>query len=371
MTERLVIGCMTGTSLDALDAAAIRITGHGLSMGVTFVAEQSASLDTVAPRLRRMSTGAPFTARDIAQLSLDFGELHAAALAELIREVGRPDLIAVHGQTVLHAPPLSWQLINPWPIARTAGCPIVTDLRGADLALAGQGAPITPLADWILFRDPHAPRAIVNLGGFCNITLLPAGNTPQDIRGLDVCACNHLLDAVARAALNRPFDADGNAASKGAPLSAAVDELVESLSAQHRSGRSLGTGDETFAWIERWARTLSPNDAAASVSTGVARAIASAIPPGAEVLCAGGSVRHRHLMHALAASLGRPIDTTARCGIPPSARESVEMGVLGALCADGVPITLPAVTGVSAPAPISGAWFNLRGIHRPQSMTHP
>lgn len=371
MTDRLVIGCMTGTSLDALDAAAIRISGHGLSMRVTFVAEQSSPLDAVAPRLRELSTGRSFTAREVAQLARDFGELHAAAVDTLIREVGKPDLIAVHGQTVMHAPPLSWQLINPWPIARTAGCPIVTDLRGADLAHGGQGAPITPLADWILFRHHERQRAIVNLGGFCNITLLPAGDAPGDIRGLDVCACNHLLDAVARTALNAPYDADGNAASRGNANLTAVNDLIGALEDQRRSGRSLGTGDESSAWIQRWARSMPPDDAAASVSSGVARGIASAIPPGAQVLCAGGSVRHRHLMHELASALGRSIDTTARSGIPPSARESVEMGVLGALCADGAPITLPAVTGVSAPAPISGAWFNLRGIHRPQSMTHP
>ena len=371
MNQRLVIGCMTGTSLDALDVAAIQITGTGLAMQAEFVAETSAPLDSVAAQLGDICNARPATARDIARLALDFGELHAQAIQQLIRTIGRPDLIAVHGQTVVHAPPLSWQLINPWPITRVADCPLVTDLRGADLAHAGQGAPITPLADWILFRSRDRARAIVNLGGFCNITLLPPSNGPEGVSGLDVCACNHLLDGVARAALQKPFDNDGNAAARGAAHPVATEQLCESLASQRRSGRSLGSGDETSAWIERWVHSLSPEDAAASASTAIARTIASAIPGDSEVLCAGGSVRHRHLMATLSTALARTVATTAHCGIPPTARESAEMAILGALCADGVPITLPAVTHVHTPAPISGAWFNVRGIRSHRSMTQP
>ena len=120
--------------------------------------------------------------------------LHAALEA-------RADLVVAHGQTVFHAPPASWQLLNAAPIARAVRAPVVFDLRQADLAAGGQGAPITPLADWIMLRA-HGPaaagRAIVNLGGFCNVTILPSGAGPEGVRGMDVCPCNHLLDGVAR-----------------------------------------------------------------------------------------------------------------------------------------------------------------------------
>jgi len=371
VSDRLVIGCMTGTSLDALDIAAVRIVGHGLTMTPTFIAESATPLDSVAPRLRELCRNQAMTPRDTAQLAFDFGTLHANAISKLIDQVGRPDLISVHGQTVMHAPPLSWQLLNPWPIARAAECPVVYDLRGADLAHGGQGAPITPIADWILFRDHTRDRAIVNLGGFCNISFIPANAGPERVSGLDVCACNHILDAVARIALKAPYDHEGSAAASGAPNANATRELQDLLAAQRRSGRSLGSGDEITMWIDRWAQSLAPHDAAASASTAIAATIASAIPAGAEVLCAGGSVRHRHLMNTLAATLGRPIDTTARHGIPPTARESVEFAILGALCADGVPITLPNVTNTANPAPISGAWCNVRGVSRLQSMTTP
>lgn len=371
MSDRLVIGCMTGTSLDALDIAAVRIAGHGLAMTPTFVVESSTPLGSVAPRLREMCRNQAMTPRDTAQLALDFGSLHAGAISKLIDQVGKPDLISVHGQTVMHAPPLSWQLLNPWPIARAANCPVVYDLRGADLAHAGQGAPITPVADWILFRDHTRDRAIVNLGGFCNITLIPADTGPERVSGLDVCACNHILDAVARIALEAPYDDEGSAAANGTPHAKATGELQDLLTAQRLSGRSLGSGDEIAVWIDRWAKSLAPNDTAASASNAIAATIAWAVPAGAEVLCAGGSVRHCHLMNTLAATLGRPIDTTARHGIPPTARESVEFAILGALCADGIPITLPNVTRTTNPAPISGAWCNVRGVSRLQSMTTP
>src|SRR6185436_14618647 len=141
---------------------------------------------------------------EIADAALALGELHARAVAKAAAGC-RLDLIAAHGQTVFHAPPLSWQMLNPWPLVRDLQTSVVFDLRGADLAHGGQGAPITPLADWVLFRSNSRTRAVVNLGGFCNLTLLPPGR-PDMVRGFDVCACNQLLDHIARGILQRPFD---------------------------------------------------------------------------------------------------------------------------------------------------------------------
>lgn len=358
-TPRLIAGCMTGTSLDALDIALVECAGRALELRARLVSCSSTPLGALGPRLRAVAEQAPHTAGQLAQLALDFGAFHARSLVALLRNV-RPDLICVHGQTVFHAPPVSWQLINPAAIAREVGAPVVYDLRQADLAAGGQGAPITPIADWVLFRAALA-RSVVNLGGFCNVTHLPEMSAPaplESIHGADVCACNHLLDGVARRVLNEPFDRDGAAAARGKtdPLSAGA--LAARLSAQAASGRSLGTRDELDAWAAEAQRTLAPDDAAATAVDAVARTIAAAIPPGREVVLAGGGTRNLALVRGIERNLGRPALMSDALGVPVEHRESVAMAVLGALCQDRVSITIPAVTGRTVPAAIAGAWLH-------------
>ena len=192
---RLVFGCMTGTSLDGLDTVLAEIAGRGLRMRVTIRDRRSARLGRLAAPLRALAEQQPCTAGAIARLARDFSLLHARVLA---RFGVTPDLVVVHGQTVFHAPPVSWLLLTPAVIAERLGCAVISDLRAADLAAGGEGAPITPLADLILYGHARERRTVINLGGFCNLTRLPAGREPVGIRGGDVCACNQVLDAVAR-----------------------------------------------------------------------------------------------------------------------------------------------------------------------------
>ena len=170
-----MVGTMTGTSIDGdLDAAVVSIHGHGLEMRAPLVLGRSFPLGTVADDLRRIAAQGAMNAREFASIAHAFGECHAHAVESLCDEAGvKPDLAVLHGQTVFHAPPLSWQLIDPWPVAARLGCAVRYDLRGANIASGGQGAPITPLADFILFADEAMPKTILNLGGFANATLLP------------------------------------------------------------------------------------------------------------------------------------------------------------------------------------------------------
>jgi len=170
---RLAIGTMTGTSIDGLDIALVRAIGTGTSMRVELERSASFSLGPLALGLRNLAEGRSATASEIARLALAFGQLHADAIIELASdELPEIDLICAHGQTVFHSPPASWQLLNPHPIAVRTGVPVVFDLRQADLALGGQGAPITPITDPMLFPDVPTPFAVINLGGFCNVTLV-------------------------------------------------------------------------------------------------------------------------------------------------------------------------------------------------------
>src|SRR5205814_430604 len=129
---------------------------------------------------------------------------------------------------------------QPAPIVRAIGCPVVYDLRAADIAAGGQGAPITPVADWVLFQDARLGLAIANLGGFCNLTIIPRdGDEPSDIRAMDVCSCNQLLDTIARMLMRVPFDEDGKRAAEGHVNDEALLDLDGVLAAQAGAGRSL------------------------------------------------------------------------------------------------------------------------------------
>ncbi len=356
MADRLVVGCMTGTSLDALDAAIVRITGVGLSMTAQVLETRTEPLAGLATTLRAFASGQPMTAREIAAVSHALALLHARAILALCAN-RRPDLVAVHGQTVFHAPPLSWQLVNPAPIAAAIGAPVVSDLRAADLAHLGQGAPITPLADWIFLRRCGRRAAVANLGGFCNVTLLPPpGGKPDDCLGFDVCACNLLLDAVARHALGAPFDDGGRVARSGRTDPAALDDLTSTLDAQRGTGRSLGTGDEAAEWVARWIGRIAPADLARTACEGLALTVARAVSGAEIVALAGGGTRNAALVRALESSCPVPVTTTDALGLSSEFREAACMAVLGALSADRVPITLAAVTRRDRADFLSGTW---------------
>lgn len=358
---RMVVGCMTGTSIDAIDVSLVKITGRALDIHATHVRSASRALGPLERPLRDLAEQRPMTAGQIASIARDFSLLHAQVVEEVCAGI-RPDLISVHGQTVFHNPPVSWQLFQPAPLARHMQSPVVCDIRAADLAAGGQGAPLTPIADWILLRERREPVAVINLGGFCNITRV----TPriEDVVAADVCPCNLLLDAVARQLLNRPFDEDGRIALSAQPDPVATEKLAARFS-RAQSPRSLGTGDEAFAWIAESYAGLAPNVVAASACAAIGRTIAGAVEGSACLLVAGGGARNAALMRELTSSAGCPVEPFDVCSVPATARESVEWAILGALCEDGVPVSLPSVTGCTNPAPIAGLWAFPSGPRTP------
>lgn len=351
---------MSGTSLDGLDCSLVEIQGEGLSLRARAIRSRSAGLGELGKPLRALAEQTPMTAGEIATLMKGFSDLHAATVLELLAGE-RADLVCVHGQTVYHKPPVSWQLFQAAPLARAVGCPVVHDLRQMDLATGGQGAPITPIADWVLFGQGGSPGRrvnILNLGGFCNFTSL--GDSVDATLAGDVCACNQLLDAAARTMLRAPYDQDGAAAMRGNVSEDALEDLMGVMRAQGRAGRSLGTGDELADWIARHRYALSGDDMAATACAGIAETIGERMAklPGEEhaFLLAGGGVRNAALARALGSALPGSVRNLDQAGVPAAYREAICFAVLGALCQDRTPITLPAVTGCSAPAPISGAW---------------
>lgn len=358
MTTRFVIGCMTGTSIDGLDAALVRIEGTGLAMRAQCVAQASRPLGALSDRLRALANQEPLPIGEAAELARAMALIHVSACNELVSAAPgkRVDLISIHGQTVYHKPPASMQLVQPAVIAHELTCPVVSDLRAADIAAGGQGAPLTPIADMILFGD-HGPQlAIVNLGGFANGTLL-CGRDVTSIRANDICACNQLLDTVARQLLRVEFDAGGGAALQGEVRDEPLEDLLGIFASQRGSKRSLGTGDETTQWVSRFRAHFAPHDLAATACEAIGSEVACWAPTASRLLLAGGGVRNAALTNAISANAHCPVHRTDSVGVPAEFREAIAWAVLGALSQDRVAIGLPQVTGVQQPAPIAGAWI--------------
>ncbi len=351
---------MAGTSIDGLDAALVEISGVGLALKARVRRQASRPLGPLAEGLRALAAQQPRRAGEIAHLAGEFEQLHLDVARELCAGE-RPNLVVVHGQTVYHQPPVSWQLLSVSRLARGLGVPVVHDLRAADLATGGQGAPITPLADYVFFQSAAETRAVLNLGGFCNFTRLPRG--PRGgaavelaaISGGDICACNQLLDALARRLLGTPFDINGARAVRGQVHPRAHAALAAVLRAQAASGRALGTGDELGEWVTVWRGSVAPDDLLRTACEVIALVVCERIGAVERLIVAGGGVRNGALLAALRAQ-GPSVSLSDEFGVPAQAREAAAMAVLGALCQDGVPITLPQITGCTVPAPRAGCW---------------
>ena len=355
---------MSGTSLDGIDAAFVSLKGQGLDLRLTDARHLSGPLGPDCETLESLAKGQPVPAEDYARAATELGR-SCGMLARKILGEETADLIVVHGQTIFHQPPYSLQLLNPAPIAEALDCPVLFDLRGADLAAGGQGAPITPLADWILFRGT-TPHSVINLGGFCNVTHLPdLGGDPDAITAMDVCSCNHLLDHAARRLLDQPFDESGTQAGRGTSDSDLAQELMVSLS-RNETDRSLGTGDEDLKALAPLWRCDDPCTALATLVEVLAGKICESIPSRqSRIILAGGGARNKALVDAITRQAERDVCTSDTYGIDVQAREAIAMAVLGALVQDGISICLPQVTRPSRPSGSDGCWC------LPRTMTNP
>ena len=328
---------MTGTSMDGIDAVGVSIHGRGLHMTASFEAIASVELGLLETTLRHLASGNGSTA-ELESAAVELGRLTVEAIQQL--QLDSIDLIALHGQTIFHKPPISVQLIDPAPVLDAYPCTILTDPRQADLEHGGQGAPITPLADWVMFRSSETSTAIVNLGGFCNVTLLPTDADPASILGFDVCCCNLLLDAIARQCLNEPFDHCGCEALRGSLDTDVSSQLLEELELQRTEHRSLGSEDDLGEFAISIGQHLSPADLLASATSAIGSCITNAIQDADRVYLAGGGVHNVALANAI-----HHDGTTDNLGVPAQAREAMAMAILGALAQDGESITLSNTTG--------------------------
>ncbi|MDX6260388.1 MAG: anhydro-N-acetylmuramic acid kinase [Kribbellaceae bacterium] len=353
-----VIGLMSGTSYDAIDAAAadLRIEDGQIvltPLGMLSQAYPAALRAELAASLPPATT----TLEQVCRLDTGIGQAFAGVAAQAVEQLcgGHADLIVSHGQTAFH-----WvdegkvrgtlQLGQPAWIAEATGTAVVSDLRTRDVAAGGQGAPLVSIVDVLWLRGRPGTPVALNLGGIANITVVPATADPI---AFDTGPANALADAVVRelTAGQSTFDADGVMAGRGR----IHPELFDRLLAEPYYARPApkSTGKELFhlgylAEAMTGLPQIEPDDLVATVTALTARTVADAVHAygGTEVIAAGGGIRNPVLMHLLAEELrGVPLLATDELGMPSPAKEAYAFAVLGFLTVNGLGGTVPSCTG--------------------------
>lgn len=357
------IGIMSGTSADGIDAALLEVVWTGAGRPIGSRVREHIALpfpERIRVAILGAASGEPLTASDTARLHAALGDGYADAALELVSRTDRaPAVIGIHGQTIAHLPAdrVTLQIGDAARVAVRTGIPVVSDFRSADLAAGGEGAPLTPFADHVLFAS-GAPRVVLNLGGIANVTLIPDAD-PDHVRGFDTGPGNMVLDTIARTTGAR-YDKDGAAAKRGR----VVDEAIEAALAHPFFARSgpRSAGREEFGGrfaldLERAVRERggSYEDALATATELTARSAAEAIraetPPEVkwrDVLVGGGGAANPALMEALSQALAPiPVRRTDEAGVPAEAREAVAFAILALYRMHGLTNTLPKVTGAT------------------------
>lgn len=378
-TRRLVVGLMSGTSLDGVDAAIARLEGSSTELTIEplgFVHE--AYPDELRSLLYANSHAASSSVLELSQLNVRLAHLYAAAVREAMRAAGlslrEVDLVGSHGQTVHHVPqpadcagqPVTstLQIGDPSVLATLLSTPVVGDFRMADMALGGEGAPLVPYFDWAVFRSEETTRGLLNVGGIANLTVLPKGASRDELVAFDTGPGNMVIDALAQRYLGRPFDENGARAIEGRVANEVLAACLEDDFFNQPPPRS--TGREYFgeSFVERFtraARSAGLSNAADLLATATALTAAATYKSYVryvrprheleELIVSGGGVHNTFLMQKLEDAFAPVrVSTTADYGIDPDAKEALCFAVLAHETVNGVPTNIPSATGASRAA---------------------
>jgi anhydro-N-acetylmuramic acid kinase len=379
----IVAGVMSGTSADGIDVALTRISPARTKDGTPRIkllghAHHPYPKSVRAAVLSAMN-GEPTTTADLSRLNWRLGQLYADAVGAAAAQFKlKPTLVGLHGQTLYHqataAPYLgaptraTWQTGEPSLIAERLHCPVASDFRPADLAAGGQAAPLVPMLDYCLFRSGSKNRILLNLGGIANVTVLPAGCSPQQVLAFDTGPGNMLIDACTTRLFGKPFDKDGKIAARGKfdgigffdpylqtppPKSCGREqfgaEFAEKFIALYESN---GAQKADIIAAATWLTPLTITDAVSRFC--IPHLTAHAPHVGAiEVIAAGGGTHNSFLMRVLGELLGDlqiKLSTTDTLGLPSQSKEAVAFALLAWLTFHRLPGNIPTATGATHPA---------------------
>jgi anhydro-N-acetylmuramic acid kinase len=372
---RRVIGLMSGTSVDGIDAAAVEITGTGDVMTPRLVSFVTIPFDPGLREAVHAAFGARGNAAMLTVLHVALGLAFADAAIQARAAAGwkrrEVDAIGSHGQTVWHQPePVevagafvsgTMQIGDPATIAERTGAAVVSDFRARDLAAGGQGAPLVPLVDWLLYRRSGVNRALLNIGGIANVTWLPRDENLDHVLAFDTGPGNMIIDAAVSILSNgrEGFDRDGAMATRGTVDRASLDELMHhpflAQAPPKSTGRELFGIQYTGDLVARMQQCgMRAEDIVATMTASTAETIARAfrdfLPEAPdEVIVGGGGARNPALMRMLRERIPAPVLTNEDLGWNGDAKEAVAFAVLADRTMQGLPGNVPSATGASRP----------------------
>ena len=373
----VIVGLMSGTSADAIDTAVMEIWQEDGRVKWSLLGHSTLPWE---PELRSAildACRADAPLRTVAVLNFRLGEEFARAAIMAVDAIGLPTskitAIASHGQTVWHQAQTlhiagrdtigTLQIGEPAVIAARTGCTVIADFRTADMAVGGQGAPLVPFADHLLFADPHETRAVQNLGGIANVTLLPAGAQLADVIAFDTGPGNMVMDALANLATSgvQEYDRDGKLAASGAVDQPLLSRLLTHPYFAAPPPKSTGREDFGLPYAKELcanAKRLTAQDLLATALALTVESIGQAyeiflLPKGPidTVIVGGGGTRNPVLVEALRRRLAPArIVSHSDMGIPDEAKEAAAFALLGYCTLRGRVSNVPSATGASAPA---------------------
>lgn len=394
----IVAGVMSGTSADGINVALVRIgeTGslvirnavlassggrgrvaRGHTIKLLGHAEYAYPAKVRAAILSAMNAESARVA-DLARLNFLLGELYADAVLSTQRRFRvKAQLVGCHGQTLYHQGEVqpfmgrkvaaTWQTGEGAIVAARVGVPVVSDFRPADMAAGGQGAPLVPFLDSLLFRDQKIGRIVQNVGGIANLTAIPAGAGAGRILAFDTGPGNMVIDAVTEALFGRPFDRDGKIAAEGLVLKPVLEQVLKKKFFRAKPPKTTGREEFGREFVRDFLRQCAgfrKEDVVATATALTARSIGDAVrrfviqKPGpknlfGEMILSGGGARNVTLVSMLTedlAPLGIQLRFSEEFGIPSQAKEAVAFAVLAYETWNRQPSNVPSGTGAKRAA---------------------
>jgi len=371
--KRKVIGLMSGTSADGVDAALVEIEGCGLDTRLKLVEFITYPFpEDVRERIFRAFSPSDCSVDDVCELNFILGDAFAQAALAVIAQAGlkasEVDLIGSHGQTICHLPdgsvPSTLQIGEPAVIAYRTGIVTVGDFRVADIAAGGQGAPLVPYVDFLLLRDDEKSRAIQNIGGISNVTLLPAGGGLEDVLAFDTGPGNMLIDEIVRIATDgrENYDHNGEMASKGVPNEALLQKLLSHPFIRRPPPKTTGREEFGAHFVRKLVDEanqsgISKIDLLATVTAYTVECIYQnyerfILPECnvSEILVSGGGLLNLTLMKLLRERFHPiPVRSVEDSGLMSDAKEAIAFAVLANETINGNPGNVPGATGADRP----------------------